>query len=171
MKAIKNIEFYKEMIKIKLNHILSAIAVVLLILCVSSVYAPLHFNGEKAERETAVKERLCDIRKAETAYRQKYGRYTDSMKQLIDSRMLKEGMQYVPYSDSTEFELSATIYRGKSGNSVPLVECSAPYEAYLNGMDEKRISELTQEANSHGEYPGLKFGDTTTPNNNAGNWE
>lgn len=159
------------MIKIKLNHILAAIVVVLLMLCIASVYSPLHFNGEKAKRETVVKERLCAIRKAETTYKQRYGRYADSMKQLIDSRMLKEGMQYVPYSDSTEFELSTTIYTGKSGNSIPLVECRAPYDAYLKGMDEKQINELTQEANSRGDYPGLKFGDTTTPNDNAGNWE
>lgn len=161
----------ENMIKIKLNYILAAIVAALLVLCTASVYAPLRFNAEKAERETAVKQRLCTIRKAETAYRLKFGRYADSMEQLVGKKLLKEGMQYVPYGDKTKFELSTTIYTGKSGNSIPLVECRAPYEVYLKGMDEKRISELTQEANSRGEYPGLKFGDTTTPNDNAGNWE
>ncbi len=159
------------MIKIKLNYILSTIVVALLILCTASIYGPVHFNEEKAQRETAVKERLCAIRKAEQRYRQLHGVYTADMQQLTGSKLLKEEMQYIPFSDNKKFELATSIFTGKSGGTIPLMECRAPYAAYLNGLSEKRISELTETANSTGDYPGLKIGDITTPNDNAGNWE
>ena len=148
------------MIKIKLNHILSAIVVGLLILCWASVYTPMHFNNVKNERERAVKERLIAIRKAEEIF-----------KQLIDSKLLADSMQYVPYSDKQTFELTTTIHMGKSKTPVSLMECGTQYAVYLNGMDEKQIKDITEEANNRGDFPGLKIGDITTPNDNAGNWE
>ena len=51
------------------------------------------------------------------------------------------------------------------------MECGATYNTYLQGLDENSIREITEEANERGEYPGMKFGDITTPNDNAGNWE
>lgn len=159
------------MIKIKLNYILSAITVALLALCVASVYGPIRFDSQKRERETAVKERLAAIRKAEEAYRLRYGTYAESFSKLTENRLIGDSMQYVPYSGGKRFELTVSVHTGKSGKPVPLMECGAAYDAYLNGLDEKRIAELTEQANERGDYPGLKFGDITTPNDNAGNWE
>lgn len=51
------------------------------------------------------------------------------------------------------------------------MECGTQYAVYLNGMDEKQIKDITEEANNRGDFPGLKIGDITTPNDNAGNWE
>lgn len=51
------------------------------------------------------------------------------------------------------------------------MECSAAYDDYLKGLDKNSIDNLTQAANESGRFPGLKFGDTTQPNDNAGNWE
>ena len=42
---------------------------------------------------------------------------------------------------------------------------------HLSGLDENSIANLIEEANNAGRYPGLKIGDITTPNDNAGNWE
>ena len=50
------------------------------------------------------------------------------------------------------------------------MECGAAYEDFLDGLDENAIQEITEQANYSGEYPGLKIGDITTDNNNAGNW-
>lgn len=159
------------MIKIKLNHILSAIVVGLLILCWASVYTPMHFNNVKNERERAVKERLIAIRKAEEIFKQRNGTYAATFKQLIDCKLLADSMQYVPYSDKQTFELTTTIHMGKSKTPVSLMECGTQYAVYLNGMDEKQIKDITEEANDRGDFPGLKIGDITTPNDNAGNWE
>lgn len=157
--------------KIKLNYILSAIAAMLLALCVASVYAPIRFDKMKAERETAVKERLVAIRKAQEAYRKANGRYAAKFSQLVDSRLIADSMQTVPFSGGEKFTMTATIHTGKSGIPTPLVECGAEYGTYLKGMDGNRIEELTERAYERGAYPGLKFGDITTPNDNAGNWE
>ena len=54
---------------------------------------------------------------------------------------------------------------------MPLMECGAQYQQYLNGLDENSIANLVEAANEAGLYPGLKIGDLITPNNNAGNWE
>ena len=51
------------------------------------------------------------------------------------------------------------------------MECYAGYDDYLSGLDAGSIANLTEEANNAGRYPGLKIGDITTPNDNAGNWE
>lgn len=53
--------------KIKLNHILAAIVVVLLALCWASVRRPMHFADQRKQREAEVIQRLTEIRKAEKA--------------------------------------------------------------------------------------------------------
>lgn len=50
------------------------------------------------------------------------------------------------------------------------MECGATYKQYLDGLDKASVDELTQEANANGRFPGLKIGDTETPNDNVGNW-
>lgn len=159
------------MIKIKLNHILSAVVLALLMLCWTSVYTPVHFNNARSKREKAVKERLLAIRYAEEAYKKKNGTYAETFKQLVDGKLLADSLQYVPYSDKQTFELATTIHVGKSKEPIPLMECGTQYSVYLKGLDEKQIKEITERANDRGDFPGLKFGDITTPNDNAGNWE
>ena len=51
------------------------------------------------------------------------------------------------------------------------MECRAYYEDYLKGLDEDYISELKENALSRGAFPGVKFGDLTSPSDNRGNWE
>jgi len=58
-----------------------------------------------------------------------------------------------------------------SGRQIPLVECAAEYTSYLKGLDRNAVAALVQEAVAAGRYPGLKIGDITTSNSNAGNWE
>ncbi len=159
------------MIRIKLNHILSAVVLALLMLCWVSIYTPVHFNDARNKREKAVKERLITIRSAEELYKKRYGTYAETFKQLIDSQLLADSLQYVPYTDRQRFELTTTIHIGKSKEPTSLMECGTQYSVYLKGLDEKQIKDITENANDRGDYPGLKFGDITTPNDNAGNWE
>mgnify|MGYP007081609601 CR=1 FL=1 len=77
---------------------------------------------------------------------------------------------HIPYSDGKKFTLSATTIVSKSGKQIPLMECGASYEDFLNGLDENAVQELIDKAMISGAYPGLKIGDITTDNNNAGNW-
>lgn len=159
------------MIKISKNHILAILAAALAVACAMSVYAPIHFGREQAVRERAVKERLVKIRHAEEQYRKDTGAYTDDFGVLVSRGYLPDSLQYIPYSEGRKFSITVTTLTGKSGRPMPLMECGAQYADYLTGLDEGGISGLTEEAVNAGRYPGLKIGDITTPNDNAGNWE
>ncbi len=159
------------MMKIRTNHILAAIAILLCVVCATSVYAPINFEKQQARRERAVKERLVKIRHAEENYRRKHGVYAGDFKELTGSGMLPDSLQYVPFTEKRRFDLAATTQISKSGRQVPLMECGAKYNDYLEGLDANSIANLIEQANDAGRYPGLKIGDITTPNDNAGNWE
>lgn len=156
--------------KINNNYILGACALLLLVMCLLSIFQPIYFKKQQEEREKAVKERLLLIRDAEEKYKRDHGVYTGDFTTLVKGRYLEKSLQYVPFSDGKKFSLSATIIVGKSGRQIPLMECGATYEDYLEGLNEDAIQENMENANISGNYPGLKIGDITTDNNNAGNW-
>ena len=156
--------------KISNNFILGACAIVLLLICLLSIYQPIHFQSEQAEREKAVKEALLVIRNAEENYKHTHGVYTGDLGTLVKEKFLKKEHQYIPFSNGKKFTLTATTIVGKSGKQIPLMECGATYDEYLDGLNEDAIREITENANNSGDFPGLKIGDITTDNNNAGNW-
>ncbi len=156
--------------KININYILGACALTLFVLCLLSVFQPFRFQSEQAKREKAVKEKLLQIRTAEEKYKEKHGVYTGDFSTLVKGRYLAKDAPYIPFSDGKKFSLSATTLVSKSGRQIPLMECGATYEDYLDGLDEDAVQALTDHAALAGRYPGLKIGDLTTDNNNAGNW-
>ena len=156
--------------KININYILGACAAVLFLLCILSITQPLSFQQEQSAREKAVKERLLLIRSAEEKFRSRHGVYTGDFRTLVRGRYLADSLQYIPYSGGKRFSLAATAVVGKSGKQTPLMECGAAYTDYLYGLNENYIQELEENAANSGRYPGLKIGDLTTDNNNAGNW-
>ena len=108
--------------------------------------------------------------RSEEKYKDKHGVYTGDFNTLVKGKYLKAADSFIPYSDGKKFSLAATTIVSKSGKQIPLMECGAAYEDFLDGLDENAIQEITEQANYAGEYPGLKIGDITTDNNNAGNW-
>ncbi len=158
-------------VNFKNNYLLAACVLVLLLVCWMSVSAPIRFEREQGQRETAVKERLMAIRKAEEQYRKRHGTYTGDWQTLIRNGFLADSLQYVPYTDKHRFSLAATTTIGKSGRQIPLMECGVTYDVYLQGLDQHTVSSLTADANEAGRYPGLKIGDISEPNGNRGNWE
>lgn len=157
--------------RINNNYILAALAAMLAVVCGLSIYAPIHFDRQRTARERAVKERLVKIRYAEELYRKACGTYTDDFTTLVSGGYLADSLQYIPFAEGKKFDLTVTTQLTKSGRQLPLMECGATYEDYLKGLDGNSISEITEEAYNAGRYPGLKIGDITTPNDNAGNWE
>lgn len=69
--------------KTALNIVFSIIIVVLAYFLVESIMKPIRFNKEKDARETAIKERLIDIRTAQEAFKSVKGYYTGSFDTLI----------------------------------------------------------------------------------------
>jgi hypothetical protein len=69
--------------KTALNIVLPVIIIVLAYFLVQSIMKPIRFNQEKDARETAIKERLIDIRTAQEAFKSVKGHYTGSFDTLI----------------------------------------------------------------------------------------
>lgn len=153
------------------NLLLACCILLLTILCWMSISQPLRFDKERSRRETAVKQRLLQIREAETAYLKTHRKYTDSFDTLVAGGFLADSVQYIPYGGGKRFTLATTVAAGKSDAGIPLMECGAAYSDYLDGLDPAKIADITRKANDNGMYAGLKIGDLTTANDNAGNWE
>ena len=150
--------------------ILGGCVILLALLCVLSIGAPIHFDHERSMREKAVKARLMTIRTAEEQYRARHGVYAGSFKELAQSGLLADSLSFIPYTEGIRFSLTATTLPGKSGRKIPVMQCAATYSQYLSGLDKTRIADLTEQANTNGQFPGLKIGDTDSPNDNTGNW-
>lgn len=153
------------------NIILTVCVLALAVLCYLSVSAPIRFQHEQAQREESVKHRLLQIRSAEERYRKATGLYTESFDTLVARGYMADSLRYIPYSGGQTFSLAVSVQTAKSGRTIPLMECDAPYESYLDGLDATSVANLTEEANASGRYAGLKIGDIDTPTDNAGNWE
>ncbi len=69
--------------KTALNIVFTVIIVVLVYFLVQSIMKPIRFNKEKDARETAIKEKLIDIRTAQEAFKSVKGSYTGSFDTLI----------------------------------------------------------------------------------------
>jgi len=69
--------------KTALNIVFTLIIIVLSYFLVESIMKPIRFNKEKDRRETAIKERLIDIRTAQEAFKSVKGFYTGSFDTLI----------------------------------------------------------------------------------------
>ena len=69
--------------KTALNIVFTIIIIVLAWFLLESIMKPIRVNKEKAARETAIKERLIDIRTAQEAFKSVKGYYTGSFDTLI----------------------------------------------------------------------------------------
>ena len=81
--------YYENHNKIKdMNNLFKLLLVLaagtLAYLCYDSIMTPIEFNEERDAREKVIVERLIDIRRAETEYRNIKGDYTASFDTLID---------------------------------------------------------------------------------------
>lgn len=86
-------------------------------------------------------------------------------------------LPYIPYSATEEkpegerFYLGAGEFETESGVIVPVFEARAPFNFYLRGMDKQLVSNMVDEANTLGHYPGIKVGDLHAATNDALNRE
>lgn len=78
-------------------------------------------------------------------------------------------LDLIPFSQGEKFEIDAdTIERG--GIKVHVFQAEAPFSAFLKGMDEQAIINLTAKQEDIDKYPGLKVGSLDEPTTD-GNWE
>ncbi len=82
-----------------------------------------------------------------------------------------EELRFIPHADGKEFFLGAGEVETESGVIVPVFEARAPFNFYLQGLDEQLVSNMVDEAKTFGQYPGLKVGDLLSATNDALNRE
>lgn len=83
-----------------------------------------------------------------------------------------DSLQYVPFTNGKKFVMDTVSYESpKSGYKMHLFEAKVSNNVYMEGLDRQEIVNMNGLAEDLEKYPGLKVGDLTSPNNNAGNWE
>ena len=85
-----------------------------------------------------------------------------------------ENFRYIPGTDDkAQFIMEAGIITTESKVVIPVVECRAPYKAFLDTVAYRQevINLIDEEQNNFNRYPGVKFGSMDSGNNEAGNWE
>lgn len=157
--------------ELKRNGILWFCVGIMALCCLLSVSAPLRFNRERLRREGEVKERLMAIREAQQRYLSRHHRYSPTLDGLCREGLLQKEQTEIPHSGGKKFLLRTSDSPQGPGHRQPRMECSATFRDYLRGMDEGEIQKLMQQTSDEGRFPGLRIGDITKPNDNAGNWE
>ncbi|MBR5849606.1 MAG: hypothetical protein IKZ12_00905 [Alistipes sp.] len=83
-------------------------------------------------------------------------------------------LRYIPGTNNkAEFIMEAGIITTESKVVIPVVECRAPYKAFLDTVTFRQeiINKIDDDVNNFNRYPGIKFGSMEGGNNEAGNWE
>ena len=85
-----------------------------------------------------------------------------------------ENFRFIPGTgNKAQFIMEAGIITTESKVVIPVVECRAPYKAFLDtvAFRQEVINLIDEEQNNFNRYPGVKFGSMDSGNNEAGNWE
>ena len=84
-----------------------------------------------------------------------------------------EQLRYIPGTDGAEYIMEAGMITTESKVVIPVVECRAPYKAFLDTVEyhQEVVNLIDDEKNNFNRYPGVKFGSMEAGNNEAGNWE
>ncbi|MDR3308435.1 MAG: hypothetical protein LBS80_00580 [Tannerella sp.] len=77
----------------------------------------------------------------------------------------------VPGFEDNSFALDTATLSSPSGYTVPVFECSVPYNVYLGDLDKQELINLKDKTSKLNRFGGLRVGSITEINNNAGNWE
>ena len=85
--------------KITLRILLGVAIVVLGYLCVMSIVTPIKFEESQNEREKVIIKTLIDVRKAEIAYKDQKGKYTNNPDSLVD--FIKNGQVAIILKEGT----------------------------------------------------------------------
>ena len=126
---------------------------------------------EIEEREKRVIDYLSAIRNAELRYRQVHAVYCGSVDSLAEEGFIPDSVRYIPYSNGKKFAIRVENRKKANNEMMTLMECSADYRDFLNGMDKDVVERAVRNAQDKGRFTGLKFGDIDNNSDNIGNWE
>jgi len=97
--------------------------------------------------------------------------YTTVLDSIFTPRFPVDSLRYVPFLGDTEFKMEAATVETASGVDVEVFEASVLNDVFLRGLDEQLIINYNVLREKITGFPGMRVGNVTEPNNNAGNWE
>lgn len=82
-------------------------------------------------------------------------------------------LKYIPFTNGKEVIIlkKNAVHNEKANTDIPVFSASVPNDIYLNGLDRQEIINMNNLAFDLKKYPGMRVGEDTVVNNNAGNWE
>lgn len=97
--------------------------------------------------------------------------YTPVLDSIFDPGFHVDSIRYVPFAGSHEFTMKADKIPTTSKVEVEVFEASVLNNIFLAGLDRQLIINYNALRERITGFPGLRVGNVTEPNNNAGNWE
>lgn len=97
--------------------------------------------------------------------------YRPVLDSIFDPGFHIDSIRYVPFAEPTEFTLKADKIPTTSKVEVEVFEASVLNNIFLAGLDRQLIINYNALRERITGFPGLRVGNITEPNNNAGNWE
>ena len=82
-----------------------------------------------------------------------------------------DSLRFVPFCGDTEFELAAAKIQTGSMVMVEVFEASVLNDIFLHGLDKQLIINYNALRDRITGFAGMRVGNISEPNNNAGNWE
>lgn len=82
-----------------------------------------------------------------------------------------DSIRFVPFTGGAQFEMAAGSVETGSKVVVQLFEASVLNNVFLQGLDKQLIINYNALRKEITGFPGMRVGNVTEPNNNAGNWE
>ena len=166
----------------KLFQIILAVAIVGLVYVIYvQISTPIRFDKETIELERKI---VDEDDSAAMAMLKKSGKKNIEKFKIavIDTifapkkvtRQDVENFRFIPGTgNKAQFIMEAGIITTESKVVIPVVECRAPYKAFLDTVAYRQevINLIDEEQNNFNRYPGVKFGSMDSGNNEAGNWE
>lgn len=148
----------------------------------------IYQQRKKGMSDDAIREQLkneelpdvwCDTIWAENPIKAIFGRAdypVDSLRYIPFSNEQNDLYPDKPEGEFIQFDLQAMVHFKMRVPMNYVMECAAPYNAFLTksglgNVGNNKRKNLVQREEERGNYPGLKIGDVTNWNNNAGNWE
>lgn len=97
--------------------------------------------------------------------------YTSVLDSIFVRGFYVDSLRYVPFCGSTQFEMKAATVQTGSKVMVEVFEASVLNNIFLAGLDRQLVINYNALREKITGFPGLRVGNISEPNNNAGNWE
>lgn len=97
--------------------------------------------------------------------------YTSVVDSIFDPGFYVDSIRFVPLLRNTQFKMEAATVQTGSKVMVEVFEASVLNDIFLAGLDKQLVINYNALRERITGFAGLRVGNISEPNNNAGNWE